>query len=65
MTTPEESRRKTPKTDDVLGDPDTHQKDEQQTPGATSRTLAEAMDEANITPDDYDQEPGDDQPSRP
>ncbi len=65
MTTPEESHPKTPETDDMLGDPDTHQKDEQQTPSATSRTLREAMDEANITPDDYEQEPGDDQPSRP
>ncbi|MEU4469576.1 MULTISPECIES: hypothetical protein [unclassified Streptomyces] len=51
MTVPEENRPKT-ETTDVLLD---HQ-DENRTrpPGATGRTMREALEEAEVRPDDYD-----------
>ncbi|MEV5438306.1 hypothetical protein AB0K80_20170 [Streptomyces sp. NPDC052682] len=56
MTVPEENRRKTGTTDDVLEDTaGNRQQDESRTPGATGRTLREALEEAEVRPDDYDE----------
>jgi hypothetical protein len=51
MTTPEESRPKTQTTDEVLV-----QREENGTrpTGATGRTMREALEEAEVRPDDYD-----------
>jgi hypothetical protein len=53
MTVPEENRPKTDTTDDVLG-----QRDENapRPPGGTGRTMREALEEAHVRPDDYDEE---------
>ncbi|MFH9009337.1 hypothetical protein ACH4E5_39680 [Streptomyces afghaniensis] len=52
MTVPEENRAKTQTTDEVL-----EQQDENQSrpPGATGRTMREALEEAEVRPDDYDE----------
>ncbi|MEU3526291.1 hypothetical protein AB0E62_20895 [Streptomyces sp. NPDC038707] len=53
MTVPEENRPKTTTTDDVI-EPAGTGKEEQQ-PGASGRSMREAMEEAGITPDDYEE----------
>ncbi|MGC5038963.1 MULTISPECIES: hypothetical protein [unclassified Streptomyces] len=52
MTTPEESRPKTHTTDEVL---ERQADDRSRPPGATGRTLREALEEAEVRPDDYDE----------
>ncbi|MGC9496018.1 hypothetical protein [Streptomyces sp. WG7] len=53
MTVPEENRPKTDTTDDVLEQRD---EDAPRPPGGTSRTMREALEEAHVRPDDYDEE---------
>ncbi|GAB2758061.1 hypothetical protein [Streptomyces bullii] len=56
MTVPEENRPKTGTTDDVLENTvEDQQQNESRTPGATGRTLREALEEAEVRPDDYDE----------
>ncbi|MDK1475831.1 hypothetical protein QNO07_20820 [Streptomyces sp. 549] len=50
MTVPEENRPKTQKTEDVLGDAQ-HTPPEPQ--GASGRTMREALEEADVSPDDF------------
>ncbi|MEU2541394.1 MULTISPECIES: hypothetical protein [Streptomyces] len=51
MTVPEENRPKTETTDELLE----HQDDDRsRPPGATGRTMREALEEAEVRPDDYD-----------
>ncbi|MGW0419022.1 hypothetical protein [Streptomyces sp. NPDC003015] len=54
MTVPEENRRKTDTTDEVLQ----HQHEEGETPapGGSGRTLREAFEEARVEPGDFAQE---------
>ncbi|WP_171990786.1 hypothetical protein [Streptomyces sp. JHA26] len=52
MTVPEENRPKTDTTDDVL---DQREEDAQHSPGGTGRTMREALEEAQVRPDDYDE----------
>jgi hypothetical protein len=52
VTVPEENRPKTTTTDDVIESPAGTGKEEQQ-PGASGRSMREAMEEAGITPDDF------------
>jgi hypothetical protein len=59
MTVPEENRPKTETTDDVLGNPGNPDDGGTGTPraqGGTSRTLREALEEAQVRPDDYEEE---------
>ncbi|MFE9702857.1 hypothetical protein [Streptomyces sp. NPDC005930] len=57
MTVPEENRPKTDTTDDVLGQrPSRRQEDEPRPPGGTGRTMREALEEAHVRPDDFDEE---------
>ncbi|MGI5430616.1 hypothetical protein [Streptomyces sp. CA-179760] len=52
MTVPEENRPKTETTAEVLE----HQDDPRsRPPGATGRTLREALEEAEVRPDDFDE----------
>ena len=53
MTVPEENRPKTPTTDPELTDPDAERRDPTETGDGTGRTLREALEEADVTPDDY------------
>ncbi|MFD5447817.1 hypothetical protein ACWDTR_23135 [Streptomyces sp. NPDC003470] len=53
MTVPEENRPKTDTTDDVL---DQRDENTPRTPGGTGRTMREALEEAHVRPDDYDEE---------
>ncbi|MDG9719525.1 hypothetical protein [Streptomyces sp. DH24] len=61
MTVPEENRAKTDSTDEVLDDRrgrpggQGHDEDAGRPPGATGRTLREALEEAHVRPDDYDE----------
>lgn len=50
MTVPEENRPKTRDTDDVVERQDD---DEARTRGGTGRTMREALEEADIKPDDF------------
>jgi hypothetical protein len=52
MTVPEENRPKTETTDEVL-----EQQDENRSrpPGASGRTMREALEEAEVRPGDYDE----------
>ncbi|GAB3973305.1 hypothetical protein [Streptomyces sparsus] len=50
MTVPEENRPKTQKTEEALGDTAETEPD---TPGATGRTMREALEEADVSPDDF------------
>ncbi|MEU0245564.1 hypothetical protein ABZ192_14755 [Streptomyces sp. NPDC006235] len=52
MTVPEENRPKTETTDEVL-----EQQDENRSrpTGASGRTMREALEEAEVRPDDYDE----------
>ncbi len=52
MTVPEENRPKTDTTDEVL---ERRGEDAPRPPGGTGRTLREALEEAHVRPDDYDQ----------
>ncbi|BCL18528.1 hypothetical protein [Streptomyces tuirus] len=51
MTVPEENRPKTETTDELLEQQDENRP---QTPGGTGRTMREALEEAEVRPDDYD-----------
>ncbi|MFC7882746.1 hypothetical protein ACFUVV_12825 [Streptomyces sp. NPDC057376] len=53
MTVPEENRPKTDTTDDVLDQRDNEETSRQQ--GGTGRTMREALEEAHVRPDDYDE----------
>ncbi|MCZ0204953.1 hypothetical protein [Streptomyces achromogenes] len=53
MTVPEENRPKTPTTDEVIESPADTRSEEQ--PGASGRSIREAMEEAGITPDDFEE----------
>lgn len=52
MTVPEENRAKTDTTDEVLEKRDENASRPQ---GATGRTMREALEEAHVRPDDYDE----------
>ncbi|CAL9339725.1 hypothetical protein [Streptomyces sp. enrichment culture] len=52
MTVPEENRPKTHDTDETLGRADTENGSHDQ--GATGRTMREALEEADVRPDDFD-----------
>ncbi|MGX4687893.1 hypothetical protein [Streptomyces sp. JNUCC 63] len=52
MTVPEENRPKTDTTDEVL---ENRQEDKPKGRGATGRTMREAMEEAEIRPDDFEE----------
>lgn len=59
MTVPEENRRKTRTTDDVITHPEkiedeSKEKADEQIPDASGRTMREAMEEAGIKPEDYE-----------
>ncbi|MFF9364632.1 hypothetical protein [Streptomyces griseoluteus] len=54
MTVPEENRPKTHTTDEVVMEPSHDRDAEARTGGAKSRDLREAMDEAGIEPDDFE-----------
>ncbi|MDT0343577.1 hypothetical protein [Streptomyces litchfieldiae] len=58
MTVPEENRRKSKKTDDTVTRPDrfreAREKDRTEAPEST--TMPEALDEADVTPDDFEGE---------
>ncbi|MDN0197826.1 hypothetical protein [Streptomyces sp. S.PNR 29] len=57
MTVPEENRPKTETTDEVLENRDrSREETESRTPGATGRTMREALQEAQVRPDDYAEE---------
>lgn len=56
MTVPEENRPKTQTTDDVLDQRDKRAEDASRQPGGTGRTMREALEEAHVRPDDYDEE---------
>ncbi|MFC7898332.1 hypothetical protein [Streptomyces sp. NPDC057381] len=53
MTVPEENRPKTDTTDDVLEQRENEETLRQQ--GGTGRTMREALEEAHVRPDDYDE----------
>lgn len=53
MTVPEENRPKTDTTDEVVEQPP---EDTPRPPGGTGRTMREALEEAHVRPDDYDEE---------
>ncbi|EHN78247.1 hypothetical protein ACWDF1_03020 [Streptomyces coelicoflavus] len=55
MTVPEENRPKTDTTDDVLEQPPGRREGEPRPPGGTGRTLREALEEAHVRPDDFDE----------
>ncbi|GAB1325912.1 hypothetical protein [Streptomyces sennicomposti] len=52
MTVPEENRPKTDTTDEVVADRSTDTAKEQ---GGTGRTLREALEEAQVRPDDFEE----------
>ncbi|MFF8674039.1 hypothetical protein [Streptomyces sp. NPDC015242] len=52
MTVPEENRPKTETTDEVLRQQDENGERPQ---GATGRTMREALEEAEVRPDDFDE----------
>ncbi|MEU3948492.1 hypothetical protein [Streptomyces sp. NPDC029526] len=52
MTVPEENRPKTHDTDETLGRADAENGTHDQ--GATGRTMREALEEADVRPDDFD-----------
>ncbi|GAA2929628.1 MULTISPECIES: hypothetical protein [Streptomyces] len=52
MTVPDENRPKTQTTDELLEHRD---ENPSRPPGATGRTLREALEEAEVRPDDYDE----------
>ncbi|MFF7857241.1 hypothetical protein [Streptomyces sp. NPDC007904] len=52
MTVPEENRPKTHDTDEVV---EQREVDETRDQGATGRTMREALEEAEVRPDDFDE----------
>ncbi|URM88871.1 hypothetical protein LUW75_01250 [Streptomyces sp. MRC013] len=54
MTVPEENRPKTTTTDEVVESTGTEDRPEEQ-PGATGRSLREAMEEAGVKREDYEE----------
>ncbi|MGX1479598.1 UNVERIFIED_CONTAM: hypothetical protein RKD50_008406 [Streptomyces canus] len=54
MTVPEENRRKTETTDELLAN--SPEEGETSAPGGSGRTLREAFEEARVEPDDFAQE---------
>ncbi|MEW2632598.1 hypothetical protein AB0903_13275 [Streptomyces sp. NPDC048389] len=61
MTVPEENRRKTSTTDDVITRPEKIEDENRnkketgrETPDASGRTMREAMEEAGVKPEDYE-----------
>lgn len=55
MTVPDENRPKTGKTDDTsVAKPDEERRS-QQNQGGAGRSMREALDEADITPEDYEE----------
>lgn len=59
MTVPEENRRKTRTTDDVITHPqkienENKEKADERAPDASGRTMREAMEEAGVKPEDYE-----------
>lgn len=54
MTVPEENRRKTDTTDELLAD--SPEEGGTTAPGGSGRTLREAFEEARVEPDDFAQE---------
>ncbi|GGW94317.1 hypothetical protein GCM10010297_15020 [Streptomyces malachitofuscus] len=52
MTVPEENRPKTRDTDDTI---EQREDNETRAQGGTGRTMREALEEAEISPDDYDE----------
>ncbi|MEZ7002573.1 hypothetical protein [Streptomyces sp. AD55] len=52
MTVPEENRPKTETTDEALG---RREQEEHRPAGGTGRTLREALEEARVTPDDFEE----------
>ncbi|GHF40003.1 MULTISPECIES: hypothetical protein [Streptomyces] len=55
MTVPEENRRKTDTTDDVLETREQRSAEQGRERGASGRTLREAMEEAEVRPEDYEE----------
>jgi hypothetical protein len=55
MTVPEENRPKTDTTDEVLEHREDREDDASRQAGATGRTMREALEEAQVRPDDYDE----------
>ncbi|GGS42692.1 hypothetical protein AB0E75_05345 [Streptomyces griseoviridis] len=55
MTVPEENRPKTDTTDEVLEHREDREGDASRQAGATGRTMREALEEAQVRPDDYDE----------
>ncbi|MER7479321.1 hypothetical protein ABTX60_17055 [Streptomyces sp. NPDC126510] len=51
MTVPEENRPKTDTTGELL---EQHDESRTRPPGATGRTMREALEEAEVRPDDFD-----------
>ncbi|GGZ84727.1 hypothetical protein ACFOOM_23880 [Streptomyces echinoruber] len=57
MTVPEENRSKTGTTDAFLDDPEgREQREERESQGGTGRTLREALEEAQVRPEDFTEE---------
>ncbi|MEU2185178.1 hypothetical protein [Streptomyces thermolilacinus] len=54
MTVPEENRPKTTSTDEVIESTGTDDRQEQQ-PGGSGRSMREAMEEAGVKPEDYEE----------
>jgi hypothetical protein len=55
MTVPEENRQKTRTTDDVVMEPAEEQGEKPATTGPTGRTMREAMEEAGIRREDFEE----------
>ncbi|WP_202918100.1 hypothetical protein [Streptomyces cavernae] len=55
MTVPEENRPKTGTTDEVLQEPGSGTDQKPQSQGASGRTLREALEEAHLHPDDFEE----------
>ncbi|MFF9201790.1 hypothetical protein ACF1AE_08175 [Streptomyces sp. NPDC014986] len=53
MTVPEENRPKTRDTDDIVEEH--REQEEERDQGGTGRTMREALEEAEIRPDDFDE----------
>jgi hypothetical protein len=55
MTVPEENRPKTDTTDEVLEDREDRERTAPREAGGTGRTLREALEEAEVQPDDFEE----------
>ncbi|GHE52396.1 hypothetical protein GCM10018785_22460 [Streptomyces longispororuber] len=56
MTVPEENRPKTGTTDDTVFDTDATDTADESTAGGTGRTVREAMEEAGVRPEDFEEQ---------